>query len=469
MKSLSIYLFRNDLRLLDNSTLVRACKSDYLLPLYVLDPQFVFDAETWYFKFKRQSQLKNMFLYESLHDLRQSLLSMNSNLMIYKGKTKSICSTLLKEYSKVYNVEFYIQKEQTYEEIQIEKQIESLCREMNIPFNSIHGNTMIEPLKNSVPKVFTSFRKIVESNLNIPKVQEIPTIPNPPKEAFGSEFQYDLVVPNTQLHKDSVIGHGGESEGLDRVKDYFFTFDLLKEYKDTRDGLIGSNYSSKFSPYLAHGCISPRYIYKEIQRYESTRIKNKSTYWLFFELLWRDFFKFIALDLGTELFTLNSDKWKTDKLKFEQWATGTTGIPFIDANMKELVETGYMSNRGRQNVASFLIKDLKLDWRLGAEYFESLLVDHDCASNYGNWLYASGYLDPRDRKFNTIKQSKDYDLNGDYIRLWLNLTNTDHTIHYPWVNQHSKYIKPMLIAPEWTKYTKENHHRKSKFTIKASK
>jgi deoxyribodipyrimidine photo-lyase len=105
---------------------------------------------------------------------------------------------------------------------------------------------------------------------------------------------------------------------------------------------------------------------------------------------------------------------------FAVWAEGRTGVPFIDANMRELAETGFMSNRGRQNVASFLVRDLKVNWQMGAEYFESQLLDYDPCSNWCNWNYVAGVgSDPReDRYFNILTQAKNYDNNGDFVRIW---------------------------------------------------
>jgi deoxyribodipyrimidine photo-lyase len=202
---------------------------------------------------------------------------------------------------------------------------------------------------------------------------------------------------------------------------------LIKGYKETRNGLIGGEYSSKFSPWLAQGCLSPKMIYHEVKKYESQRKKNKSTYWMIFEVLWRDFFRLMAKKHGNKIFQKGGTKqetnpsWIENKKIFDLWANGETGVPFIDANMKELNLTGFMSNRGRQNVASFLINDLKINWQMGAEYFESLLIDYDPASNYGNWNYIAGVgSDPReDRYFNILSQAKNYDPNGDYVKLWL--------------------------------------------------
>lgn len=163
----------------------------------------------------------------------------------------------------------------------------------------------------------------------------------------------------------------------------------MEKYKITRNGLLGSEYSTKFSPWLAFGCISPRRIFHEIKKYETERVKNDSTYWVIFELLWRDYFRFIAGKYENCLFYSGGVKklkykWNEDLEKFQQWADGKTGVPFVDANMREMLQTGWMSNRGRQNVASFLTKDLKLDWRLGAEWFENLLVR--CLTENCQWV-----------------------------------------------------------------------------------
>jgi deoxyribodipyrimidine photo-lyase len=234
---------------------------------------------------------------------------------------------------------------------------------------------------------------------------------------------------------------GGETAGLERLATYFWQRDCLKTYKQTRNGMLGADYSSKFSPWLALGCLSPRFIAAEVKRYEGDRGANDSTYWLIFELLWRDFFRFVALKFGDRLFYrsgLQSKKipWRVDWEQFQQWQAGMTGYPLVDANLRELAATGFMSNRGRQNAASFLTKNLGIDWRMGAEWFESQLIDYDPCSNYGNWNYTAGIgNDARDfRYFNISKQSKDYDPNGDYLKHWLpELAAVPATkIHEPW-------------------------------------
>ena len=263
-----------------------------------------------------------------------------------------------------------------------------------------------------------------------------------------------FAIPSHTDKRGVLAFQGGETQGLARLQHYLFESNSLQIYKETRNGLVGANYSSKFSPWLAFGCLSPRKIAAEVKRYEATVVANESTYWMLFELLWRDYFHFYALKYGSAIFRLygprglgplgitenklstntnpatsnhsvssdqNTKEWRMDNKLRNAWCLGATGYPFVDANMRELLSSGFMSNRGRQNVASFFVKDLELDWRFGGEWFESLLIDHDPASNYGNWTYVAGVgADPReDRYFLIPKQAKDYDPQGKYIRHWL--------------------------------------------------
>jgi deoxyribodipyrimidine photo-lyase len=221
---------------------------------------------------------------------------------------------------------------------------------------------------------------------------------------------------------------GGTSAGMERLEHYFWKSKKLSYYKNTRNGLVGTDYSSKFSSWLANGSLSPKMIYWEIKRYEKEIQKNQSTYWLIFELIWREYFKYISLKHGNKVFKIGGIlerdyHWKTDQRLFNEWAEGRTSEPFVNANMIELKQTGWMSNRGRQNVASFFAKDMKMDWRIGAAYFESLLVDYDVHSNYGNWMYVSGVgNDPRDRKFDVQWQAERYDAQGKFQKHWLQKT-----------------------------------------------
>jgi deoxyribodipyrimidine photo-lyase len=173
--------------------------------------------------------------------------------------------------------------------------------------------------------------------------------------------------------------------------------------------------------------LSPKRIYHELKCFESEHGASEHTYAFYLELLWRDYFRLNGKKYGNALFLKGGLKGKPNKILkddlelFKSWATGLTGIPMIDANMNELNQTGFMSNRGRQLVASFLVKDLEINWQMGAEYFESKLIDYDPCSNWGNWNYIAGVgNDPReDRYFNILTQSKRYDPEGLYVRRWL--------------------------------------------------
>ena len=215
---------------------------------------------------------------------------------------------------------------------------------------------------------------------------------------------------------------------MKRLNYYLFESKKVGFYKKTRNGLVGKDYSTKFSPWLANGSLSAKTIYYQVKKYEQEFGKNQSTYWVIFELIWRDYFKYISLKYGNDIFKiggiLHRDyQWKSDEETIKKWINGETKDDFVNANMIELKETGWMSNRGRQNVASYFAKELLLDWRIGAAYFESLLLDYDVHSNYGNWMYVAGVgNDPRDRKFNTQLQAERYDSNHKFRNLWLEKT-----------------------------------------------
>lgn len=222
---------------------------------------------------------------------------------------------------------------------------------------------------------------------------------------------------------------GGETAALARLRRYLWEEDRLREYKQTRNGMAGQGFSSKLSPWLAVGAVSPRLVAAEVARYERERVANDSTYWLLFELLWRDYFRFACIGWGNNVFRLAGPKraldpsrgWSSDPAVWGAWVRAETGYPFVDACMRELLQSGFMSNRGRQNAASFLARDLGVDWRVGAEWFESLLADHDPCSNYGNWTYVAGVgADPRENRYFSIpKQARNYDGHGTFMWQWL--------------------------------------------------
>jgi len=217
--------------------------------------------------------------------------------------------------------------------------------------------------------------------------------------------------------------HGGESAALAHLRQYLER-GLPHSYQRTRNGLVGLDYSSKWSPWLATGALSPRQAMAQLRQFEATHGASDGSYWLWFELLWRDYFRFLHLQHGHKLYWARglgpTQAAPHNDQHFAAWCAGQTGQPLVDAAMRELAATGYLSNRLRQVAASYLIHDLACDWRAGAAWFEAQLLDYDLYSNQGNWLYIAGRgTDPRGgRRFDPVKQAATYDPDGAYQRLW---------------------------------------------------
>jgi deoxyribodipyrimidine photo-lyase len=423
----SLIWFRRNLRLEDNQALWEGIQNSnsYLL-------LYVFDEKEWKenpLGISRSSDLKMNFVWQSVLDLKQNIEKKGGQLFIQKGEVNRIIEDLLSEHK--FDA-LYAPKESGTEEIQLEKAVEELFIKGKADVHFYAQNTLYHeedipwPIA-KLPNIFTQFRKENEKQTDVRELFESPLDLSASIE-LNNDFQLnDLGIQDAEPDGKSVLNfQGGETKAWARLNHYFWESDQLKEYKYTRNGLLGADYSSKFSPWLAVGCISPKSIYYQVKKYEKERKKNQSTYWMIFELIWRDYFHFVLKKFGPQLFQKEGIKreevrWKWDLALFEKWKNGETGVPFIDANMRELNASGFMSNRGRQNVASFLVKDLGLDWRMGAWYFEHQLIDHDVASNWGNWGYVAGVgNDPREnRYFNILSQAKKYDGKGEYVRYWI--------------------------------------------------
>lgn len=421
--------YRNDLRVHDHEAIYRAIQEQLeIIPFYCFDErQFGLTS----YGFPKTGKFRAKFLLESVADLRQSLESLDSNLIIRWGKPEEIIPQLVQE---LQIAKVYYHQEVTAEELAVEKAVNKALSGVPVQIKTFWTATLCHPddlpfTLNQLPELFTNFRKQVERHWEIRTTYPSPKkLTKLPKIDLGNiPSLNDLGLTEPILDQGCVLSfQGGEMAGKSRIKEYIWDSDSLKTYKETRNEMLGTNYSSKFSAWLSFGCISPRYIYEEVQKYEQTRVKNDSTYWLIFELLWRDFFRFICSKHGHKIFYKSGLQelylpWLEDWERFNLWCEGKTGYPLVDANMRELASTGFMSNRGRQNVASFLTKNLGIDWCMGAEWFESLLVDYDVCSNWGNWNYTAGVgNDARGfRYFNIPKQSRDYDPKGDYLRHWL--------------------------------------------------
>lgn len=425
----SIVWFKTDLRLHDNETLIKAiAQSDEIIPVYCFDDADFVITE---FGFKKIGNFRAQFLLQSLIDLDKNLRAIGSGLLIVKGKPQVEIPKIVQQYKAT---RVFSKKEVSYEENQTETKVREELFKLKCELKTFSTSTLYhaEDLPFSIkdiPDVFTNFRKKTEKDAFIrTSFDEPKEVKSPENEPLKLPTLEELGLNFEPIDLRAVLEFkGGETEAIARLNHYFFDTKCISEYKETRNGLVGADYSSKFSAWLALGCISPRFIYDELKKYETQFGANESTYWLVFELLWRDYFRFMMKKYNAKFFQqagiqdkgIPVNKHNTHQL--QEWINGETGIDFVDANMIELKRTGFMSNRGRQNVASYLCNDLKLDWRYGAAYFEEQLIDYDVCSNWGNWAYLAGVgNDPRgNRYFNIEKQASDYDKNKVYRNLWL--------------------------------------------------
>ncbi len=423
--------FRNDLRVHDNHSLWRAQQlHEKIIGVYCFDPRHF--ALTPY-GFKKTEKYRAKFLIESIINLQKSLADLNISLIVLHDTPEKVIPGLVEKYEVT---RLYCQREWTEEENSVLQGIKQNLPSP-IPVMETFDQFLFHPDEcpmaiEDIPRVFTSFRKSCEKKADVR-----PLLPVPKKSAPENTLKGSWSIPSLNElgfadfetdPRSAFPFMGGEDHANNRIQEYFFKTKKLGYYKKTRNGLLGTDYSSKLSPWLACGCISPRQIYWAVKDFEKEFFKNQSTYWLIFELIWRDFFKYISLKHGNRIFQLGgilnkTYSWRSSAKDFKIWIEGQTAEAFVNANMTELRETGWMSNRGRQNVASYLAKDLQIDWRMGAAWFESLLVDYDVHSNYGNWMYVAGVgNDPRDRKFNIRIQAERYDPQAKFQNRWLQKT-----------------------------------------------
>ncbi len=427
-KKVGLVWFRNDLRVADNASLTNAIKeNETVIAAYCFDPrQF---EQSRYGSFKKTGQFRTKFNIESVQELKRNLEKLNIALLVYHQNPEDIIPNIITEFAVT---AVYFQEEWTKDEVRIENEMKQKV-DSSIEFKTVYDQFLFHPKDipfsiQDIPNVFTQFRNKCEKSSKIRTESVVKPMPssNLVENKTSVPTLNDLGFENFEVDSRTAYPFkGGENQALKRIENYFWESENLSSYKETRNGLIGSDYSSKFSAWLANGCISAKTIYWEICKYEQQVEKNDSTYWLIFELIWRDYFKYISMKYGQKIFKITGilDKdydWKTNKAAIDNWIKGTTQEPFVNANMIELQKTGFMSNRGRQNVGSYFAKNLLIDWRIGAAYFESMLIDYDVHSNYGNWMYVSGVgNDPRDRKFNIKMQAENYDGESKFQNLWL--------------------------------------------------
>ncbi|WP_088330349.1 DASH family cryptochrome [Lacimicrobium sp. SS2-24] len=415
---IAVMLFSDDLRVDDNPALLAASQHSQLLCVYVFDEVQGRHEGHW----PATGPLRARFIWQSLMELELRLNSLGQRLLITQGPLHQVMARLTAELGSLC---IYCQQPDSWYETQ---QMAHLAEQYHVRFRgapTLLSQNQLPFVLNQMPESFTPFRKKVEANW--PRIQPLspPTrLPSAPDITMNTLGSSPILTECNVSDKAVLNFHGGEQSAWKRLKDYIWEQRAVGHYKQSRNGLLGADYSSKFSPWLAQGCLSPRRIYQQVKCYESRFGASDSTYWMIFELLWRDFFHLQARRMEADFFyspPAAQRSFRDDPQALKRWCEGRTGQEFVDANMRELLQTGFMSNRGRQNVASYFIYELQLDWRIGAAWFEHQLIDYDAPSNYGNWSYIAGQAhDPRHgRQFDIDAQAQRYDPEHQYRAYWL--------------------------------------------------
>jgi deoxyribodipyrimidine photo-lyase len=423
----AIWWIRRDLRLRDNPALHQAQQqADTIIPLFILDETLL---QSPYMSEKRIA-----FLYDGLRALGESLQVLNSRLLIRRGQPLAVFNQLAAEieFSHIFAQEDFTPY--------AKKRDQAIAA--NLPLILTSGTTIRPP--SAVRKndghpyvVFTPYKKKWLGQA-LPRQADLHSKPEQLQTPshLSSDRLPDAPTP------PSVIFPAGEAEGYRRLEN--FTRQGITDYASQRN-LMAVNGTSTLSPYLRFGMVSAREaavlaLQAKAKSKESHGREGADT-WLS-ELIWREFYiqildNFPAVRQQNFYSQYDHIQWRNNQDEFAAWCAGQTGYPIVDAAMRQLNNSGWMHNRARMIVASFLVKDLLIDWRWGEKQFMQKLIDGDPAANNGGWQWAAGTgtdAAPYFRIFNPTSQSQKYDPDGNYIRRWIPELRAvpDKYIHEPW-------------------------------------
>ncbi|WP_127138875.1 cryptochrome/photolyase family protein [Flagellimonas oceanensis] len=400
-----VFWFRRDLRLDDNVGLYQALQNDVpVLPIFIFDTEILENLP--------KNDARVTFIHKQLQKISNQLRTNHgSSIAQFHDTPKKVFKQLLDDFDieAVYtnhDYEPYAKKR--------DEEIKSLLEENDVQFNTFKDQVIFE--KDEVVKddgdpyvVYTPFMRKWKENFNpSTHLVEYDTLSDLGKNLYESK----------KLPRLSLEDMGFEESSIE-VPDYTVTSGLIQKYEDTRDYPAKEKGTSRLGPHLRFGTVSIRKMVKK-----AIDEKNE-TFWN--ELIWREFFMQILWHFPhtvNKAFRAKYDRieWRNNEEEFEKWKKGETGYPLVDAGMRELNETGYMHNRVRMLVASFLCKHLLIDWRWGEAYFAEKLLDYEMASNVGNWQWAAGSgvdAAPYFRIFNPTTQIKKFDKDKKYINTWV--------------------------------------------------
>ncbi|MFC4891474.1 cryptochrome/photolyase family protein [Pseudofrancisella aestuarii] len=408
MSEISLYWFRQDLRLTDNPALHEAVKSDKTIAIYIHDEKYPIGSAS------------KLWLSKSLKKLDESL---NNKLNIYKGSPKDIIEKLTKE-NNITNVYW----NRCYDKYSIKRdsEIKKLLQNNDIDVKTFNGSLLLEPWQclkddNTHYKVFTAFyKKLIQIKPYVPNLSKANVINLIKLENSISLENLELTKPKHSWQR--IINFWEVGEKAAQLKLEEFIEDKINNYKEARD-YPSMDSTSKLSPHLHFGEISPSQIFNAI--YQNNVSSNHEHF--IRELTWRDFSYYLMYyypDFDTKNINEKFDnfEWDNNLKLLKRWQEGQTGIPIVDAGMRELWQTGYMHNRVRMIVASFLVKNCLIHWKYGEEWFFDCLFDADIANNCASWQWVAGCgMDaaPYFRIFNPALQAQKFDSKGDYIRKYV--------------------------------------------------
>ena len=436
-----IHWFRQDLRLSDAPQLEASCSSALAqgrpwLPVVVWDPT---QAEASRWVPQRMGPHRRLALQQALTHLNRSLAVHGHRLMVLRGEPSRAIAELA---STTGATEVWSEHLPAPEEEAVDHALAGAARQAGWRWHRQHQGGLFawadlpfEPAE--TPDVFTAFRQAVQ------RAGVRPQAPRPAPQTWPQaldaadtwarhhrwpdELSHAAAEvraePRSSFPLTEPAWHIGERLAQAHWARYLAR-GLAHAYKSTRNGLHGQDFSTKLSPWLAWGAISARQAHHALEAWEARHGANEDSGWITFELLWREHFRLLHLKHGRRLYLAGGlsrlPRPRHDAEAFARWCQGETGHALVDAGMRELRATGWLSNRMRQIVASHLIHDLHGDWRAGAAWFESRLIDFDVFSNQGNWAYIAGRgTDPRGgRRFDPDKQAREHDPDGRYRQMW---------------------------------------------------
>lgn len=401
-QSLNIFWFRRDLRLDDNVGFYEALKSELpVLPIFIFDTEILDNLP--------EDDARVTFIFETLQKMRHTLQEEHeSSIAIYHGIPLKIFEKLVKEYniSEVFTNHDY----EPYAKDR-DSEIAQFLSKNNIVFKTFKDQVIFE--KDEVVKndgdpyvVYTPYMKTWKEKFKTLTL-----------EIFYTKSYLDNFIKNSRLPNVS-LDDIGFKKSSQKIPDYEVTPTLIQEYEKTRN-FPAQDSTSRLGPHLRFGTVSVRKMMKK-----AVAEKNK-IFWQ--ELIWREFFMQILWHFPhtvTESFKPKYDRieWRNNEEEFTRWCEGQTGYPLVDAGMRQLNETGFMHNRVRMLVGSFLCKHLLIDWRWGEAYFAEKLHDYEMASNIGNWQWVAGSgvdAAPYFRIFNPTTQIEKFDKDLNYIKKWV--------------------------------------------------